>query len=241
MNTILLIAQKELSSFMRSTWGIAILSIILLIDGLFFNAFSLGSHPRYSADVLEDFFYFSSGTTMIAGILLTMKSLAEEKQTGTEALLFTAPISDSQIIMGKFFGAYAYLFVITLCTLYMPLLIQINGKISWGQIFAGYLGLACLGASTIAIGTFGSTIAKNQLFAAIISSALLVCFLLGWLLGQITSPPLDAIFSYLALFDKHFQPFMSGKINTESVVFYLSIAITFLLLSIRVLQTRRVQ
>ena len=241
MNTIWLIAQKELRSFLNTTWGIAILAIILLLDGLLFNAFSLGSTPQYSADVLEQFFYFSSGTTMIASVLLTMRLLAEERQSGTESLLLTAPISEFQVILGKFFGAFAFLMLITLSTIYMPLLIQINGKVSTGQIFAGYLGLACLGATTTAIGTFGSTIAKNQLFAAISSAGILVFLLLGWLLGNITSPPLDGLFSYLALFDKHFQPFMSGKINTESIVLYLSITSLFLLLSTRILETRRQQ
>ena len=239
MSTIFLIAKKELSSYLNTSWGVSIFAIILLLDGLLFNAFALGSAPRYSADVLEDFFYFSSGTTMIAGILLTMRLLAEERQQGTEALLLTAPIEERHIVLGKFLGALSFLLLITLGTLYMPLLIQINGKVSWGQIATGYFGLACLGASTVAIGTFGSTISKNQLSAAITSAAILVLMLLGWLLGKITAPPFDTIFSYLAFFDKHFQPFMSGKINSEAVVFYLSLTCAFLLLSVRVIQTRR--
>lgn len=239
MNTIITIAQKELSSFVNTSWGISIFAIILLLDGLLFNAFALGSAPRYSADVLEDFFYFSSGTTMIAGILLTMRLLAEERQQGTDALLLTAPIQESHIVIGKFLGALSFLLLITLSTIYMPLLIQINGKVSWGQIAAGYLGLSCLGASTVAIGTFGSTVSKNQLSAAISSAAILVLMLLGWLLGKVTSPPFDTVFSYLAFFDKHFQPFMSGKINSEAIAFYLSLTFAFLLLSVRVIQTRR--
>ena len=134
MNTIFLIAKKELSSFLNTSWGVSIFAIILLLDGLLFNAFALGSAPRYSADVLEDFFYFSSGTTMIAGILLTMRLLAEERQQGTDALLLTAPIQESHIVIGKFLGALSFLLLITLGTFYMPLLIQINGKVSWGQI-----------------------------------------------------------------------------------------------------------
>jgi len=241
MKTVIHLTKKELGSYLNTTWGISILATILLLDGILFNAFSLGENPRYSADVLEDFFYFSSGTTMIAGILLTMRLLAEERQTGVESLLQTAPITESQIILGKFFGAYSFLMLITFSTIYMPCLILINGKVSFGQIFAGYLGLACLGASTIAIGTFGSAIAKNQLFAAILGGGLLVFFLLGWLLGSITDPPVDELFSYIALFDKHFQPFMTGRINTEGIVFYLSICFGFLLLATRVLQARRQQ
>ena len=241
MKTILHLTKRELASYLNTTWGISILAVILLLDGLLFNAFSLGSSPRYSADVLEDFFYFSSGTTMIAGVLLTMRLLAEERQTGTESLLQTAPITEMQVIFGKFLGAYFFLMLITALTIYMPFLIQVNGKISWGQIFAGYLGLACLGATAISIGTFGSAIAKNQLFAAILGGGILVLFLLGWLLGEITSPPLNEIFSYTALFDKHFQPFMTGRINSEGIIFYLSISFGFLLLATRVLQARRQQ
>ncbi len=239
MTTIVLIAKKELRSYLNTSWGITIFAIILLLDGLLFNAFALGSSPRYSADVLEDFFYFSSGTTMIAGILLTMRLLAEERQQGTDALLLTAPIKESQIILGKYAGALSFLLLITLTTIYMPLLIQLNGKVSWGQILAGYVGLTCIGSATIAIGTFGSTISKNQLSAAITSAGILVLFLLGWLLGKVTAPPFDTVFSYLAFFDKHFQPFMSGKINSEALAFYLSITFAFLLLSVRVIQTRR--
>ena len=239
MNTIFLIARKEARSYLNTSWGISIFAIILLLDGLLFNAFALGSSPRYSADVLEDFFYFSSGTTMIAGILLTMRLIAEEIQQGTDTLLLTAPIQESHIVIGKFLGALTFLLLITVTTLYMPLLIQVNGKVSWGQIFAGYFGLACLGSATVAIGTFGSTIAKNQLSAAITSAGILVLFLLGWLLGKVTAPPFDTIFSYLAFFDKHFQPFMSGKINSEAIIFYCSLTFTFLLLSVRVIQTRR--
>ena len=109
---------------------------------------------------------------MIAGILLTMRLLAEERQQGTDALLLTAPIQEKHIVVGKFLGALSFLLIITLGTIYMPLLIQINGKVSWGQIAAGYIGMSCLGASTIAIGTFGSTISKNQLSAAITSAAI---------------------------------------------------------------------
>ena len=75
----------------------------------------------------------------------------------------------------------------------MPILIQVNGKVSWGQIGAGYIGLFGLGSITIALGIFGSTLAKSQLFSAITGVCLLVLMLLGWLLGKVSSPPLDEI------------------------------------------------
>ncbi len=241
MKPVLLLARRELATFLNTWWGWAILAMVLLIDGLLFNAFAMGSSPRFSADVLEDFFYFSSGTTMIAGVLLTMRLLAEERQAGTIVLLQTAPISEGQVVLGKFLGAMGFLFIITLLTIYMPILIQVNGKVSWGQIGAGYLGLLCLGGSAVAIGTFGSAVSKNQLLAAVIGGTVLVLMLLGWLLARITEPPISEVLSYSALFDRHFQPFMRGRINSESLILYGSVIFGFLLLSTRVLQARRLQ
>ena len=177
---------------------------------------------------------------MIAGVLITMRLIAEERNTGTFTLLETAPVSAAQIVAGKYLGALGFLSLITACTIYMPFLIEINGKVSWAQIGAGYLGLFLLGAVSASIGTFGSAIAKNQLFASILGGIFLVLMLLGWLLGKVTEAPLDSVFSYIALFDRHFQPFMRGKINTESIVFYLSTSFLFLLISTRVLQSRRI-
>jgi len=239
MNRVLLLAKRELGTYLNTTWGFAIMAFVLCIDGILFNSFALTSAPRYSADVLKDFFYFSSGTTMIAGILLTMRLLAEERQSGTFALLQTAPITDGQIVMGKFIGAVAFLALITALSLYMPAIIQINGKVSWGQIGAGYLGLFMLGTTTIAMGTLSSAIARTQLFAALLGTAILVFFLLGWLLGKISSPPLDGIYSYVALFERHYQPFMRGRINTESVLYLTSLTSFFLVLATRILTARR--
>lgn len=239
MNTILLLAQRELSAFLSTNWGYIILAAVLLIDGILFNAFAMSDDPRYSAEVLEDFFFYSSGTTMIAGILLTMRLIAEERQTNTITLLNTAPISDGQIVVGKFLGAFGFLALITLLTIYMPVLIQVNGKVSWGQIFAGYLGLLSLGSATVAIGTLGSALSRNQLLSAVLGGGVLVLMLLGWLTSRLTEPPLSDVLAYIALFNRHFQPFMRGQINTDSLIFFGSVTFIFLLLATRVLQSRR--
>ena len=239
MNTVSLLVRRELRSYFDTSWGWIILALVLVLDGLLFNAFALGTRERYSANVLSDFFYFSSGTTMIAGILLTMRLIAEERQTGTFALLETAPISAHQIVLGKFLGAFSFLTIITALTAYMPALVFVHGKLSLGQILVGYTGLLSLGAAVIAIGTFASAIARNQLLAAVLGAGMLVFLLLGWMLGQMTEPPLNGIFSYMAIFDRHFQPFMKGRLNTEGLVFYGSVCFGFLLLATRSLQLRR--
>ena len=239
MTPTLLIARRELATYLNTTWGWVILAAVLLIDGLLFNAFAMTEAPRYSADVLEDFFFFSSGTTMIAGVLLSMRLIAEERQSGTMVLLDTAPVTEAQVVLGKFLGAFGFLSVITLATVYMPILIQVNGKVGWEQIGAGYLGLLSLGGAAVAIGTFGSSLAKNQLMAAAMGGAILVLMLLGWLLARITEAPISEVLAYTALFDRHFQPFMRGRVNTESLVLYGSVVFAFLTMATRVLQTRR--
>ena len=216
-----------------------ILTFVLLIDGLLFNAFAMGGREKYSADVLSEFFYFSSGTTMIAGILLTMRLIAEERQTGTIVLLETAPITEGGIILGKFLGAWTFLTLITLLTAYMPALIFVHGKVSVAHILTGYLGLLSLGAATVAIGTFASALSKNQLLSAVLGAGMLVLMLLGWMLGQVTASPVSEIFSYAALWDRHFQPFQDGRINSEGLVFFASVTAGFLLLATRSLQARR--
>ncbi len=241
MKTILLLAGRELRSFFDTAWGWAILATILVLDGLMFNAFALGTRERYSADVLGDFFYLSAGTTMIAGVLLTMRLIAEERQTGTLILLQTAPIKPHHIVLGKFAGALGFLSVLTLLTAYMPALIFVHGKVSLAQIGVGYLGVLSLGAATVAVGTFATSMARNQLIAAVIGAGVIVFLLLGWLIGQMTEPPLSGVFSYGAFFDRHYQPFMKGRLNTESLVYYGSVCFAFLLLAVRTLQLRRLR
>ena len=241
MRNIGLLVRRELRSYFDTSWGWSIPVLVLVLDGLLFNAFALGARERLSANVLSDFFYFSSGTTMIAGVLLTMRLIAEERQTGTFTILQTAPITAAEIVLGKFLGAFSFLSIITVLTAYMPALIFVNGRVSIEQVLVGYLGLFSLGAATIAVGTFASAIARNQLLAAVIGACLMVFLLLGWLLGQVIDAPLSGIFSYTAIFDRHFQPFMKGRLNTEGLVYYASICFGFLLLATRSLQLRRLK
>ncbi|MEE9384537.1 MAG: ABC transporter permease subunit [Nannocystaceae bacterium] len=239
MNGLLLVARRELGSFTNSLWGYGIVAAILVIDGLLFNAFALGNTPRLSSEVLRQFFYFSFGTTLIASVFLTMRVVAEERQTGTMQLLESSPLEEWQLVVGKWLSAMGVLGVLTLLTAYMPALIFINGKVAVGHIVAGYVGLLLVGSAATAIGTFGSALARSQLVAAVISAALITFFVIVWLLAKITDPPLATVFTYLAFFDQHFSPFMKGRINTEDIVFFVTTTTGFLLLATRWLSARR--
>lgn len=239
MRVVWLVLGREFGGYFRSYMGTIILAVVLLVDGLLFNVYALGGGSKYSAEVLRQFFYFSSGTTMIASIFLTMRLLAEEKQMGTLVLYTTSPVKDYQIVLGKFLSAFLFLCILTLLTLYMPLLIFVHGKVSVGHIFGGYVGLLCLGSAALAIGMFGSALAPSQIVAAILSAAILVAMLLFWLLATVTGPPLSGLFSYLAVHNKHFLPFMKGTVNTRDLIYYLSVTWFFLMVSTRVIEARR--
>jgi ABC-2 type transport system permease protein len=239
MKPTLLIARRELAAYLRTWTGYIIIAAVLAVDGLLFNAYALGGADKRSSEVLSLFFYFSSGTTMIAAIFVSMRLVAEERQTGTLTLLYSSPVRDAQIIVGKFLSALAFLTILTLATLYMPLMVMIHGKVSWGHVFGGYLGLILLGSAALAIGTFGSALARTQVLAAIASACMIVALLVSWLLGRVTERPLSEMFTALALHGLHFQPFQSGIVHLRDIVYYLAMTYVFLFAATRVVEARR--
>jgi ABC-2 type transport system permease protein len=240
MNALWLVTRRELSSYFNSIWGYIVAAVILVIDGLLFNAFALTDRPRLSFEVLRDFYYFSFGTTTIAAILLTMKLVAEEKQNNTIVLLDASPLSDWQIIGGKFLSALIFLVMLIGATAYMPALILVNGKVSLGHVMSGYLGLVLVGATVTAIGTFSSTLSRSQLVSAVVGSVITVFLLISWLLAKVAEVPLDGVLSYMSLFDRHFRTtFMEGRIDTRDVVYFVSLTFGFLMLATRFFAARR--
>jgi ABC-2 type transport system permease protein len=238
MNPTLLIARREFFAYLRSPLGSAIIAACLLIDGILFYFRAL-TPKLLSAEVLQEFIYCASGTTMIAGLVLSMRLLAEERQAGTLVLLNTAPIKDSQIVLGKYLSALIVLSLLTVLTAYMPALVFFKGNVSIGHILVGYLGLLLLGSASIAIGLFGSAIARSQIVAMIVGAAILTPLVLLWAVARAVDPPLNRYLSALALHHDNFRPFMLGRLDLGAVVFYLVITYFFLLAATKVLEARR--
>jgi ABC-2 type transport system permease protein len=239
MTPTLLIARRELAAYLRSWSGYVIIAVVLALDGLLFNAYALGGPDKHSSEVLGLFFYFSSGVVITASIFVSMRLIAEEVQTGTVNLLYSSPITDAQIVMGKFLSALAFLSILTLATIYMPLLILVNGKISWGHVAAGYFGLLLLGSACLAIGTFGSALARTQLIAVVTSGVMVVALLVCWFLSRVTEHPLNDVFSAMALHGQHFQPFQQGIVHVRDIAYYLAVTYVALFSATRVLEARR--
>lgn len=243
MNThkIRLIAKRELGSFFTTWMGWIIIAAALFIDGLLFNAFAMGKQARLSTDVLGDFFYFASGISIVAGILLAMRLVAEEKQNGTIALLYSSPVTERQLVYGKFLSAILFAMILHIVSLYLPALIMMKGKISLGHLAAGYINLILIGGSAISITLFASALAPNQLLAAVTGSLITVTFLILWIVADIASPPFKEVFAHMALHNRHFASFAKGIVKLSDVVYYLSVIIFFLECSVRTIESRRWQ
>lgn len=238
MRNIGLIVSRELGSYVRTPSAYFIAAAVLLLDGLLFNAFAVGER-RLSAEVLQIFFYFAGIVTMGGGVLFSMRLLAEDRWTGTDVLLFTSPIREGEVVLGKYLAALIFLTALTVASLYVPALIFVNGKVSFGHIAAGYAGMILLGATTLAIGTFASSLTENPFFAVILSFVFVVLLELCWPVGQIADPPLQELLSYAALHTKHFHAFQRGLVQLSDVVFYVSLIYLSLLAATKVLQNRR--
>jgi ABC-2 type transport system permease protein len=241
MEKIWHIASRELAAYFTTWMGYIIIALTLVIDGLLFNAFAMGNSAKLSSEVLESFFYYSSGMSMVAGILLAMRLMAEEKQNGTIVLLFSSPVTERQIIYGKFLSAFLFSMVLHAVSLYMPALIMVHGKISVGHVISGYLCLALLGGLTASMTLFVSTLAPNQLVAAVGGAFIVVVFLVLWMLAKVVDQPLKDIFAWLAIHNDHFTPFGSGVVNLKDLVFYFGMIIFFLESSTMALTGRRCQ
>jgi ABC-2 type transport system permease protein len=157
--------------------------------------------------------------------MITMRTYSEEKRSGTIELLLTSPITDVQIILGKFLGAMAlYVAMLAVTLLYISILFWF-GNPDWKPIAAGYLGLLLMGGSFIAIGLLISNLTRNQIVAGIATfGVFLVLWIISWI-GEQMGPRTQAVLSYLSI-PEHFDDFAKGVIDTKHLVYYLSF-ITF--------------
>ena len=241
MRAISIIYRRELGTYLRSPFGWVIGAIILLLVGILFQGYAL-SGEQLSAIVLERFFYFASGVPLFGGVLLAFRLISEERQNHSMILLNTSPVRDSSIVLGKFFAALTFLAILLILTLYMPIMIKVNGKITGMQLLVGYFGLLLVGAATLAIGIFGSTLAKQQLVAAVVAASMVLLLVFIHLLAGKVDEPLKDVLEQLDLWWVHFQNgFMRGILNLKDVVYYLAVTYFFLLLSIKTLEAKRWQ
>lgn len=238
MSRAILIAKRELSAYFRSPLGSVVIASALLLDGILFYWRSL-SQELLSGEALAEFFWWTSGVTVTAALFLSMRLVAEERQTGTFTMLNTAPVVEWEIIVGKYLSVLAMVLLLIGLSLYMPLLLLVNGKVSAGHIIVGYLGQALLGGSAAAIGLFASTLTRSQLVAIVVGAAIVVVMLVFWVLAQAIDPPINKFLAAAALHHENFRPFQFGILELGAVAYYLSVVYLFLLGAVKILEARR--
>lgn len=238
MSRVLLIARREIHGYLSSPLGYVIVAALLLLDGLAFNALAMADEKK-SFDVLYWYFFFSSGIVASAGVLFSMRLFAEERQTGTIVLLTASPASEGELVVGKFLGGFAFLSLFIALASYMPLLVLVNGRVSFGHLLAGYLGLLLEGAAVVALGTLMSALTKSQLLAAVTSAVVVVFLFVAWFIAKKVDGPLGDAIGYLSIFDSHFVSAARGVVKLETIVYLLSLTYVGLHGATLVLASRR--
>ncbi len=250
MRNVLAIAHKELRSYFSSPMAYIVIGFFLLPFGVFFflylQAFvkqslqmaQYGGAVNVNQQVVRYVLQNASVIILFIMPMITMRTYSEEKRSGTIELLLTSPVSDLEIILGKFFGAlglYAAMLGVTL--LYMGILFWF-GNPEWRPIVAGYLGLLLMGGVFVSLGLLISSTTNNQIVAGVVT---FVVFLLLWIVGWFADsagPTIGPITSYLSI-TEHFDDFSKGIIDTKHVIYYLSLITFGLFLTAKSVDTER--
>jgi ABC-2 type transport system permease protein len=234
MQNIWSIYRKELKSYFNSPIAYIVITVFLLISGWFFatNFFLMGQATvRTVLSVIPLIF-------IVFAPAITMRSIAEEKKSGTIELLVTMPTRDIEIVLGKFLAALSLLAIALAFTLIYAITASFLGNLDEGPTFAGYLGLLLLGAVYVSIGIFASATSENQIVAFIISFVIIfVLFLLDKILIFMPGP-LVSLFEYLSV-DYHFNSIARGVLDTRDLIYYLSMTTFALALAVRSLESRK--
>ncbi len=234
MRNTVTIALREFKSYLASPMAYIVTGIFLVLTGFFFSI----SSATYYETSIKGFLGIGSILLLLLASVLTMRLLAEERKMGTLELLLTAPVRDSEVIVGKFLGSLGIITVMLALTFYYPILLWLFGDPDWGPIATGYLGLFLLGGVALAVGLFASSLTSNQLVAAVVAGGILFAL---WFLGtaaDLLPESLGGVIGYLSL-SYHFPDFMRGVIDTRGIIYYLSITVLFLFLAIRSLESSR--
>jgi ABC-2 type transport system permease protein len=234
LSNILIIAGKEFRSYLSSPMAYIVTGIFLLLTGVFFGT----SATTYTATSLDGFTSMASMLLLLFASVMTMRIFAEEKKLGTIELLMTAPVRDTEVVLGKYFGSLGIVLAMLALTLYYPLVLFVFGHPDVGPIVTGYIGLVLLGCAAIAVGLFASTLTNNQIVAAVVAGGILFGL---WFIGALANflpASVGNVINYFSL-SYYFPDFMKGILDTRGVVYYLSIAVLFLFLSVRSLENSR--
>ena len=231
MRATLAIAERELKSYFLSPVGYVVIAGFLLLSSyLFYVPLAIVGEPS-----MRRWTYNIVIILIILVPALTMRLVAEERKTGTIEVLATSPVTDAQIILGKFLGCVGFYAAMLATTFVYPVILKSVGKPEMGPIIAGYVGLFLFGASFVAIGLLASALSKSQVVGFVTAFVvLLFLFLIEWM-AQSGADWLSALVRYVGI-QQHLENFAKGIIDTKDVIYYFSVVALCLLLSVRAMQ-----
>ncbi len=238
MNNIKWIFFKECKLFFNTYMAALVLGGTAFLNALFVLISNFHERNNFEDATIVTFISFMA-TIIIAMAILSMSSIVEEKNKGTMELLYTSPITDIEIVLGKFlFGAFVCLIISFFVNAFFPILLFSFWKAPFYLVFSGSLGIFLLGCFTYAVGLFGSSLAKNQMISLLITVLIIMTL---WVLGffsHLFQAKTRSILFHLHMFS-HFISFSKGVIPLSGFVFFGSGIITFLYLTIKSLESRR--
>jgi ABC-2 type transport system permease protein len=250
MRNVLAIAHKELRSYFSSPMAYIIIGFFALPFGVFFylylDAFvrqgmqmaEMGGAMNVNQQVIRYVLQNASVIILFIMPMITMRTYSEEKRSGTIELLLTSPVTDLEIILGKFFGALGLYVAMLLVTLLYIAILFVYGSPEWRPLVACYLGLLLMGGAFLSLGLLISSTTNNQIVAGIIS---FIVFLMLWIVGwfaDTAGPTMGAITRYLSI-TEHFDDFSKGIIDTKHVIYYLSLITLGLFLTAKSVDSER--
>lgn len=244
---ILTLARHELRRLFLSPLAWTILAVVQFILALMFLSYLdnfnriqsqlMGMDGEYGlTEVVAAPLLGNAAVILLLVVpLVSMRLVSEERRNRTLPLLFSAPLSMTEIVLGKYLGLMAFLGVQILLIAFMPLSLLTGGGLDFGLFASGLLGLSLLLASFAAVGLFMSTLTQHQTIAAVATFGMLLVF---WILDWSGAGAEGGVLPYLSLVN-HYEPFLKGLFDTRDVVFHLVFITVFLALSVRRLDMDR--
>lgn len=235
MRKWLAIVGREWRAYFFSPLAYVILAAFLVMNGLIFYAIvaflNAPNAPKGQALVyLFTNTYFWLFNLFVVPII-AMRLFAEERKSGTIEILLTSPVSETEAVLGKFAGALGFFLTLWAPTLIYVWILRAQTSIDLGPVASGYLAIALLGTYFLSIGTFASTLTKNQIVSAILAFGMLIPIFSVGLLESMLDPGKRELVSYFNLWD-HMEEFARGVVDSRRLVYYLSATAFFLFLSI---------
>jgi ABC-2 type transport system permease protein len=230
MKQVWIIAKRELGTFFNSLMAYIMMVAFLGFSGLF--TWLYGSDVFFIQQAsLQAFFSIAYWTLFFFIPAITMRLFAEENRSGTIELLLTRPVSDWQVIYGKFLATLLLIVIALVLTAPYYITISQLGKVDHGAVWTGYLGLILMSAAYIGIGLFTSSISNNQIVAYLLALFIGIFFQIVFgMLGSGMSGITGTVLNYLSV-SNHFESISRGVIDSRDVVFFLSVMFLGLLLT----------